>query len=325
MQKNSQPLAMLYGYSSKKNQINFIGRKGIITLSGGVAKIKKLLRYCNGMNTIQDIMNKMPRVNPDEITELLALCETHGIVRDSRELCIGFHEDSINPAMFSYDLGNNDVASIMESQRLRERDGRIIQLPKCENSDVLNAIRKRQSIRQFQNIQIPSNKLSGVLEATYSISQNGRWSVPSGGAMYPLDPYLIISSENQALPLGIYRWNPEKSEVTMILDKDPNVWLPKSFNAQALLENAACILCIAANLKRSVSKYANSGYRHILLEAGHAAQNAYLFCAEQNIGIFEYGGFSDEALARELGLLFPEEAVITTLIMGTEDHSGRET
>lgn len=323
MQKDCQPLAMFYGYSNKKDNVSFIGRKGVISLSGNVARIKKLLRYCNGRNNLQDIINKMPNIDPDEISELLVICETYGIVRDSREMYIQFHEDSTNPMIFSYDLGNSDVMSIMESERLRDREGKIVQLPKFKNSDVLNAIRKRQSIRQFQDAQIPANKLSGILEATYSIDQNGHWSVPSGGAMYPLDLYLIVPSEQQVLPHGIYRWNPEKNEAIMILDKDPNVWLPKAFNAQALLENVACILCIAANLKRSALKYANRGYRYILLEAGHAVQNAYLFCAEQNIGVVEYGGFSDETLSRELGLLFPDEAVITTLIMGIEDQATR--
>ena len=323
MQKDSQPLAILYGYSSKKDQISFVGRRGIITLSGNVTRIKKILRYCNGINNVQDIMNKMLTSDLDEVSELLALCETYGIVRDSREVYIGFHEDSANPGIFSYDLGNSEVASIMKSQRLRERDGIAIQLPKYENGNILKTIRKRQSIRQFQNAKIPANKLSGVLEATYSIDQNGHWSVPSGGAMYPLDLYLIIPNECQVLAQGIYRWNPEKNEVTVISDKDPNVWLSKAFNAHALLENAACILCIAANLKRSASKYANRGYRYILLESGHAAQNAYLFCAEQDIGVVEYCGFSDETIARELGLLFPDEAVITTLIMGIENKAER--
>ena len=130
-----------------------MGRKGIITLSGKVAMIKRLLRLCNGITKLHDIKNQMPLVDPEEISELLTLCEAYGIVRDSRELYIGFHEDSTNPAIFSHDLGNDDVASIVESKRLRERDGKIIQLPKFDNSTVLSAIRKRQSVRQFQDAQ----------------------------------------------------------------------------------------------------------------------------------------------------------------------------
>ena len=84
MQENSQPLAILYGYSSKRNEMSFIGRKGVITLSGGAATIKKILCHCNGMNSVRDIVNKMSPVDSDEIFELLTLCEAEGIIRDTR-------------------------------------------------------------------------------------------------------------------------------------------------------------------------------------------------------------------------------------------------
>ncbi|MEK7576074.1 MAG: YcaO-like family protein [Patescibacteria group bacterium] len=322
MQANSQPLVVLYGYSSKRNELQFIGRKGIITLSGKAVKIRKLLRLCTGMTSVRDIVDKLRSMTTEEIFKLLELLETQGIVRDSRELHIGFHEDSANPGIFSYDLGVNDAALIMKSQRLRERDGRIIRLPVPDKSNTLDVIHKRQSIRQFQDGQIPGNKLSGLLEATYGIGENGHWSVPSGGAMYPLDLYLIVHGDSQSLPIGIYRWNPEDRVVTVISEKNPNVWLTKVFNTKMLLEHAAYILCIAVNLKRTISKYANRGYRHIMLEAGHAAQNAYLFCAEQDLGIVEYSGFNDKALARELGLQSSNEVVAITLIVGTKDRSG---
>ncbi len=325
MDEKSHPLAILYGYSSKRNEISFIGRKGLITLTGGVATIKEFLRHCNGVNSARDIVSKMPSVNPDEIFELLALCEAQGIIRDSRKLHIGFHEDSANPTLFSYDLGADEVAHIMKSERVRERDGVVVQLPRPGKSKVLDIIHNRQSVRQFKDVEIPGSKLSGLLEAAYGLGECGHWSVPSGGAMYPLDLYLIVPGDNQALAHGIYRWNPEESELIVISDKDPHILLTKVFNAKALLDHVACILCIAANLKRSASKYANRGYRYILLEAGHVAQNAYLYCAEQDIGALEYCGFNDEALGRELGLHFPDEAVITTLLMGIEDQSGTKT
>ena len=126
------------------------------------------------------------------------------------------------------------------------------------------------------------------------------------------------------IPQGIYRWNPERNELSIISDKEPNVWLEKVFNAKTLLENAACILCVAANLKRSASKYANLGYRLTLLESGHAIQNASLFCIEQGLGSVECCGFGDKALEQKLGLNFPNEAVITTLIVGVADNSGKQ-
>ncbi len=324
MQEDSQPLAMLYGYRSNRNKLSFIGRKGLITLSGKRRTIERILRLCNGMNSARDIINQLSHVGSDAVNELLSLCEAHGIVRDSRNLHERFHEDSSNPPTFSYDLQADDMLCIMESERLRSRDGEIFPLLRPITSELLQTIQKRRSVRQFQEGQIPSTQLSGLLEATYGVGENGHWSVPSGGSMYPLDLYLIIPNNRQVLRRGTYRWDPEKHEVSVMSDKSPTMWLTKVFNTKGLLEHAAVVLCVATNLRRVSSKYANRAYRLALLEAGHAAQNAYLYCAEQDIGIVEYGGFCDEALTRELGLHLPHEIVVTTLIVGIADDSGRQ-
>src|SRR3989344_3635579 len=316
IEQDFRPLVVLYGYRSKKNTLNFVGRKGLIILSGKSTTIQNILRLCNGFNNVGDITHKLRTVSPEEVTKFLLLFEQQGIVCDSRNLHLRFHEDSANPTKFSRDLGVDGVSDILRSDRLRKRDGRVIQIPNPISSSVLDVIQNRKSTRAFQPGQISLNKLSGILEATYSIGKNKHWSVASGGGMYTLDLYLIVPNDNQQVPRGIHRWNLEERSLIIMSDKNPSVWLCKIFNAESLLENAACILCIAANFKRSTMKYANLGYRLTLLEAGHAAQNTYLFCAEQDIGVVECCGFADEALANELGLLFPDEAVLATLIMG---------
>ena len=82
---------------------------------------------------------------------------------------------------------------------MRRRDGSIVQLPRAKKSNILNMIGNRQSVRQFQDGQISGSKLSGLFEAAYDIGQSGHWSVPSVGAMYPLDVYMIIPGDNQIL------------------------------------------------------------------------------------------------------------------------------
>lgn len=324
MKENSQPLAILYGYSGKGNETHFIGRKGIITIGGKSAEIKKILRLCNGLNSLRNIIELLSSINSNVVVKLISFLEKHGIVRDSRELHIGFHEDSSNPSDFSHDIGFDELEYLIKSDRVRKGGGKLVKLHSSVKSKVLRVIRNRRSVRQFMDSPIPMGKLSGLLQATYSRGENKHWSVASGGGLYPLDLYIIISSKHQVIPQGIYRWNPERNELSIISDKEPSVWLEKVFNAKTLLENVACILCVAANLKRSALKYANLGYRLTVLEAGHAVQNASLFCIEQNLGLVECCGFGDKALAQKLGLNFPNEAVITTLIVGTADNSGKQ-
>lgn len=327
MNNNSRPLVVLYGFRNGKNGLDFVGRPGIISLSGSAQKIDHLLRLCNGLRNVREIAEELPQIGSDEILELLNACEGCGIVRDSRELYLGFHEDSSNPMNFSRDISAEDAALLANVGRLSEREGEAVELPLPVSSPFLDILRRRRSVRHFKAEQIPVGVMSGLLRAVYGVGEDGHWSVPSGGALYPLDIYVIIPCGGQAVGQGIYRWQSERGMITRLSEETPAVWLGKTFDASSLLENAGAIICLAANLRRTAEKYANRGYRLALLEAGHAAQNAYLFCAEHGLGAVEYGGFSDEVLARKLGLDFPGEAVLITLVIGTpdEERAGRKT
>jgi len=303
------------------NKTSFIGRKGLITIGGKSREIKKILSFCNGLTTIEDILKKMLPTSSAVVLELLSLFEAHGIVRDSRELLLGFHEDSANPSEFVHNIGVVELEKLTASERGRKRNGEVVTFQESAGGHLLEIISNRRSIRRFKHGVISSKNLNGLLETTYGKLSNGHWSVPSGGGLYPLDIYLIIPDGQQSVPAGIYQWQPEEHKLVRVSADDPGVWIAKIFNAKTLTENVACIMCIGANLQRSASKYANLGYRLTVLEAGHAAQNAALFCAEQNLGCVECCGFGDKALAQKLGLDFPHEAIITTLIVGTPDAS----
>lgn len=324
MKESAQPLVVLYGYKDEGNKTHFIGRKGLITINGKSTEIQKILRLCNGLNSLREIIDLLSPIDSSVVIGLISIIEKMGIVRDSRELYVGFHEDSSNPAIFSYDIGLDDLNRFVKTSRVRKRKGNLVKLDGLIESNILKTIRNRRSIRQFIRGNISAGQLFGLLQATYSRGENGHWSVGSGGCLYPLDLYVIVPCTQQFIPLGIYRWHPEENNLSIISDKDPNVWLEKVFNAKTLLENASYILCVAANLKRSALKYANLGYRLTVLEAGHAVQNASLFCVEQNFGSVECCGFDDKTLAQKLGLNFPNEAVLTTLIAGIAENSGKQ-
>src|SRR6202007_2975935 len=89
-----------------------------------------------------------------------------------------------------------------------------------------------------------------------------------------------------------------------------------AFDSVELVDTCGFALLIAADLRRATAKYANRGYRYTLIEAGHVAQNAYLFCAKHHLGLLEYGGFRDELVGKELRLKYPEESVLLSLFVG---------
>lgn len=323
MNENSYPLAVLYGYKSGRDEISFVGRNGIVCLTGNSWNIDQILRRCNGITSIRDISLQIRSLNIQETLELASLLEQQGIIRESRELYLSFHEDSANPASFIHDLGDKEVSFIASQPRLRRRDGEIVKLSNPPKSKLLDIISKRHSIRRFTRKSISSCHVHGLLKAVYGVNDSGHWSVASGGALYPLDIYLIIIS-NSPLSHGIYRWWPETGELLIVSHYDPNVWINKAFNAKDLLKNSSCIICVACDFRRSAMKYANRGYRNVLLEAGHSVQNVYLYGAEHDIGVVEYVGFNERTLAESLGLNFPNESVLSTLVIGHADKNASQ-
>ena len=65
------------------------------------------------------------------------------------------------------------------------------------------------------------------------------------------------------------------------------------FLAAPLLENANAVVVMSAVFDRTLHKYGPRGYRYILIEAGHAAQNLCLLSAERNLATLCVGGFVD--------------------------------
>jgi SagB-type dehydrogenase family enzyme len=71
--------------------------------------------------------------------------------------------------------------------------------------------------------------------------------------------------------------------------------------------NANMLVMLAATFTTTQNKYGPRGYRYMLIEAGHAAQNLCLAAAELGCATLCLGGFEDDLLNRVLGLHALEE------------------
>jgi SagB-type dehydrogenase family enzyme len=88
--------------------------------------------------------------------------------------------------------------------------------------------------------------------------------------------------------------------------------------AQHFLENANVLFMFSAVFHRTLKKYGARGYRYILLEAGHAAQNVCLLAAEEGLGALCAGGFIDSKLNRFLEFDGRTESVLYCVGVGYE-------
>ncbi|CAN5846200.1 hypothetical protein BH11VER1_BH11VER1_14190 [soil metagenome] len=81
------------------------------------------------------------------------------------------------------------------------------------------------------------------------------------------------------------------------------------------------VIVWTAMFERTCAKYGDRGYRLILLEAGHAGQNAVLLAAGLKCGALVLGGFYDSALGAALDLDPEKEAPIYCVALGKVEKS----
>lgn len=182
----------------------------------------------------------------------------------------------------------------------------------------------RQSERAFEPRAMSGQAVSDLLHAAYGIVDRAalegghaflRRGVPSAGGLYPLELYLLIRNVT-GLADGIYHFDAREPALELVLAGD---WRPEAadiFYTWPFIAEANLVVCIGAMFPRSQKKYGPRGYRYILLEAGHVAQNLCLAAVETGLATLCMGGFRDGALNRLLGLDPRREGIVYAVATG---------
>jgi SagB-type dehydrogenase family enzyme len=184
-------------------------------------------------------------------------------------------------------------------------------------------LRGRESAREFSGGYIQLNQLAKVLAMSYGMTrdnQNTHYTrpfrtIPSGGALYPLELY-IHATRVEGLKAGLYHYDPEDHALDVLRLGDESATIVKSLIQADLGQRCAAIVFISALFFRSTFKYGDRGYRFVLFEAGHLAQNALLTSAEMGLAGASIGGYLDREIDRYLGFDGLNESTIYLLLLG---------
>jgi len=182
---------------------------------------------------------------------------------------------------------------------------------------------RRTSARGFGTGSVPFASLVKGLVLAYGVTRSNEnndyprpfRAVPSGGALYPLEVYLHAARVDGLAP-GLYHFDPEDRSLDVLGLGDATDEMA-SFMVQAdLFRQAAATVLVTAVFIRSVFKYGDRGYRFILLEAGHLAQNMLLTWEEAGLAGVSIGGYLDRLADRYLRLDGLNESVVYMLHAG---------
>jgi SagB-type dehydrogenase family enzyme len=184
------------------------------------------------------------------------------------------------------------------------------------------AVRSRHSGREFTSGSLSLVELATLLHAAYGVTRRARdgseqtfRTVPSGGALYPLEVYCTVSRVAGVAP-GLYHFDPPRRVLERYRLLDSADKLVRASTYPELVERSAVTFIVTAMFWRTRFKYGARGYRFALLEAGHVVQNVVLVCAALGLAAVPLGGFYDRLVDEFLGVDGVNESSLYCVCVG---------
>lgn len=273
-------------------------------------EIWQIIALCDGYNSLQTIA-KQTGIESDLVNDIIADLVDLKVVCDSTEQFLHFHNLSNNPARFWRDLSSVEISDHVNSPVLPIKNGEVFNLAVDKSTPIYNLGVARKSFRSFSHELLKKDQIGSLLANGYSSDAT---PVPSGGGLYPLKLYVLVTKDQSDLPKGYYEYDP-RNDTLCLFNRGVDVELLKHiYDSEDLPYNASVFIVIAADLFRQPYKYANRGYRFTLMECGAVAQNITLSCVEQGLSSCQLGGAMDDLLKKELQLDEPVYPLLSIAI-----------
>jgi SagB-type dehydrogenase family enzyme len=189
----------------------------------------------------------------------------------------------------------------------------------AESLSVVEALKKRRSVRSFSSKPLSMDDLSFLLWASTGVQRSERGyefrTAPSAGALYPIETYLVVNSVED-LEKALYHYDIEAHALEEMKAGDFAEEMAHAALEQKMCINAQVVLVWTAVFERSKWKYAQRAYRYVYLEAGHMAQNLALAATGIGLGACQIGAFFDDEVNQILGVDGKKESAIYLSVIG---------
>lgn len=170
------------------------------------------------------------------------------------------------------------------------------------------AVSQRVTSRHFSNEPLAFADAAAILHYAYGINRDNKdteysrpfRNSPSAGALYPLDIF-IHATAIEGLEKGIYHYNLLTNSLRFFDSGNREKDLHRIVVQEELLP-AGMMIFITAQFERTLFKYKDRGYRFVLLDAGHLAQNINLVATALGLGCVNIGGYYDREADELLSL-----------------------
>jgi SagB-type dehydrogenase family enzyme len=197
----------------------------------------------------------------------------------------------------------------------------VVDLPAADGAaapagDLYGAVVRRHSVRDYADRPLTLDQLSSLLFLTAGRRPYGGRTVPSSGALYPIEVYAVVNAVD-GLDRGLYHYDAERHALRVVDRRDLRGRVVQQGLGQSFLGDAGVVLCLTIIPDRMRFRYRHRSYRYGLIEAGHLGQNTYLAATAMGLGACAVGAFFDDDLNDMLGVDGRREAGVYVLAVGT--------
>jgi SagB-type dehydrogenase family enzyme len=181
-------------------------------------------------------------------------------------------------------------------------------------------IARRRSVREYADRRMNLEELSTLLHHSAGITDVrdptlAFRAVPSSGALYPIELYLVIF-DVAGLEPGVYHYDVRQHRLELLRLGEFRREVFQAAVSQEMIWGASVMLVPTAVFARVQWKYLDRSYRYALLEAGHLGQNVYLAATALGLGPCGIGAYFDDDFNRLLGVDGYDEAVVYLMAIG---------
>ena len=170
---------------------------------------------------------------------------------------------------------------------------------------VEETIKARRTVRHFKSKELSLGQLSQLLWAAYGVTnRDGLYrSVPSAGALYPLDIWVAIGEKGvEGLEAGIYHYIPETHKISQIRKGEVRHEITRASLFQNWMAEAPVIFIVTGEYERCTGKYGKRGISYTYIEAGHVGQNIFLQAEALGLSAGIVGAFHNDLVRQVLGI-----------------------
>ncbi|MFW6324187.1 MAG: SagB/ThcOx family dehydrogenase [Desulfovibrionales bacterium] len=173
--------------------------------------------------------------------------------------------------------------------------------PEPSRSGLTGLLYDRKSVRSFQDQALALDQISRLLFAAQGVNRPGGYrTVPSAGALYPLEIF-VIAGKVRSLEPGVYRFHPGSHDIVLIKEGDKRRVAAEAALGQMWVAQAPAIFIISSVHDRVTGKYGRRGVIYAHIEAGCAAQSISLQAVELGLGTTVVGAFQESELQEIIG------------------------